>query len=81
MVSLGGFILFFGFFAFNGGSQGSISAEGDGEVIALAIVNTIISGACAALVAMAIRRIGFSGNYWSLLTTINGGLTGMVRNI
>eukprot|EP00057_Strongylocentrotus_purpuratus_P030534 XP_781954.1 PREDICTED: putative ammonium transporter 1 isoform X1 [Strongylocentrotus purpuratus] len=78
MVSLGGFILFFGFFAFNGGSQGRISGEGDGEVVALAIVNTIISGAFAALTAMICRRVGFSGSYWSLLTTINGGLTGMV---
>lgn len=78
MVALGGFILFFGFFAFNGGSQASISADGDGEVVSVAIVNTIISGAFAALVAMLIRRIGFQGSYWSLLTTVNGGLTGMV---
>lgn len=44
MVSLGGFILFFGFLAFNGGSQASISEEGDAAVVALAIVNTILSG-------------------------------------
>ncbi|XP_063960880.1 putative ammonium transporter 1 [Lytechinus pictus] len=78
MVALGGFILFFGFFAFNGGSQASISTEGDGTTVSLAVVNTIISGACGALVALVIKRIGFSGSYWSLLTTINGGLTGMV---
>ena len=79
MVALGGFILFFGFFAFNGGSQASISAEGDGEVVAIAVVNTIISGGFAALVALICHRIGFKGNYWSLLTSINGGLTGMVQ--
>jgi Amt family ammonium transporter len=44
LVSLGGFILFFGFLAFNGGSQGSISSDGDAAVVALAIVNTILSG-------------------------------------
>ena len=44
MVSLGGFILFFGFLAFNGGSQASISADGDAAIVALAIVNTILSG-------------------------------------
>ena len=44
MVSLGGFILFFGFLAFNGGSQASISETGDASVVALAIVNTILSG-------------------------------------
>ena len=78
MVALGGFILFFGFFAFNGGSQASISVEGDGTAVSIAVVNTIISGACGALVSMVIKKIGFSGSYWSLLTTINGGLTGMV---
>ena len=46
MVSLGGFILFFGFLAFNGGAQVSISADGDATVVALAIVNTILSGRC-----------------------------------
>ena len=44
MVSLGGFILFFGFMAFNGGSQGSIAGENDAATVALAIVNTVLSG-------------------------------------
>ena len=42
--ALGGFILFFGFLAFNGGSQGSISNAGDAAVVSLAIVNTILGG-------------------------------------
>jgi Amt family ammonium transporter len=33
LVSLGAFILVFGFFAFNGGSQASISVAGDGELV------------------------------------------------
>ncbi|XP_022082672.1 putative ammonium transporter 1 [Acanthaster planci] len=78
LAALGGFILFFGFFAFNGGSQASISQPGDGEVVAVSIVNTIISGGHAALVAMVIKKLkGFNGQ-WSLLITINGALTGMV---
>ncbi|XP_072034506.1 putative ammonium transporter 1 isoform X2 [Amphiura filiformis] len=77
-VALGGFILFFGFFAFNGGSQASISAEGDGVIVATAIVNTILSGSAGALVAMVIRRAGFGTGHWSFLTAVNGGLTGMV---
>ncbi|XP_070551457.1 putative ammonium transporter 1 isoform X1 [Ptychodera flava] len=79
LVALGGFILMFGFFAFNGGSQASISQPGDGPVVALAIVNTTLAGSFGALVALAIRRTGLvmSGS-WSLLTTINGALTGMV---
>ena len=43
MVSLGGFILIFGFLACNAGSQGAISRKGDGSTVALAIVNTILS--------------------------------------
>ena len=44
MVSLGGFILFFGFLAFNGGSEGKIADGNSAAVVALAIVNTILSG-------------------------------------
>ena len=44
MVSLGGFISFFGFLASNAGSQGAISRKDDGSTVALAIVNTILSG-------------------------------------
>ncbi|XP_077994370.1 putative ammonium transporter 1 [Glandiceps talaboti] len=78
LVALGGFILMFGFFAFNGGSQASISQPGDGIAVAKSIVNTIISGSSGALVALTIKRMGFSGEQWSLLTTINGALAGMV---
>lgn len=77
-AALGGFILFFGFLAFNGGSQAAIASEGDADVVALAIVNTILGGAAGALTAMIIKRLGYAEKYWSLLFTINGGLTGMV---
>lgn len=43
-AALGGFILFFGFLAFNGGSLGSISNPGDGDIVALVITNTVIGG-------------------------------------
>jgi len=36
------------------------------------------AGAAGALTAMIIKRLGFADKYWSLLFTINGGLTGMV---
>ena len=41
LVSLGAFILIFGFFAFNGGSQASITGPGDGLVVSKAVVNTL----------------------------------------
>ncbi|EDO49141.1 predicted protein [Nematostella vectensis] len=79
MTALGGFILFMGFLAFNGGSQGSISNPGDAEIAAVAVVNTFISGSAGALTALFIKRIiPGAGKNWSLLTTINGALTGMV---
>ena len=42
LTALGAFILILGFLAFNGGSQGSITEEGDSDTVALAIVNTIL---------------------------------------
>lgn len=44
MVSLGGFILFFGFLCFNGGSQLAISGKEDATTFALAVANTVLSG-------------------------------------
>ena len=43
-VCLGFLILDFGFLAFNGGSQGSITNAGDGEAVARAAVNTQVTG-------------------------------------
>jgi len=37
------------------------------------------SGAAGALTAMIIKRLGYAEKHWSLLFTINGGLTGMVK--
>lgn len=76
LASLGGFILFFGFFAFNGGSQLAISNTGDGNAVSLAMVNTILSGSVAAFSTLLLGRI--RGPHWSLLQTINGALAGMV---
>ena len=41
LVSLGAFILIFGFFAFNGGSQASITSAGDGGAVSRAVVSTL----------------------------------------
>ncbi len=83
MAALGGFILFFGFFAFNGGSQAQISASGDSAAVTLAIVNTMISASFAGLTCLVCRYIEVhfkkQSPKWSLLTTINGALSGMVH--
>ncbi len=66
----------FGFFAFNGGSQASITKDGDGEAISLAMVNTMLSGAAAALTELLLSKL--CNRKWSLLLTINAALTGMI---
>lgn len=80
LAALGGFILLFGFLAFNGGSQGSISGEGDAEAIATAIINTVISGSSAAMFVLLFQRFPScsKNGTWSFSLTLNGALTGMV---
>jgi len=76
LAGLGGFILLFGFLAFNGGSQLSITNPGDSAVVGIVIVNTIIGGCSGGLAAMFITW--FQTRKWSYLITLNGCLTGMV---
>ncbi|KAL4224963.1 ammonium transmembrane transporter [Mactra antiquata] len=79
VAALGGFILLFGFLAFNGGSLGSLTSPGDGALISLAVVNTVIGGSFGAFSAMFIQKSKkFGDGRWSLLMSINGALTGMV---
>jgi len=77
LAALGGFILIFGFFAFNGGSQGSISNPGDGAIVGLAIVNTVLGACSGGLTVLFFNRL-ILNQTWSFLFTLNGALTGMV---
>ncbi|KAK3591878.1 hypothetical protein CHS0354_005081 [Potamilus streckersoni] len=78
LAALGGFILLFGFFAFNGSSQGHISQPGDGVIVAIAIKNTALSATGGAFTALIMNKTYFGDKKWSFLTTLNGCLTGMV---
>ena len=79
LAALGGFILLFGFLAFNGSSQGAISSPGDGTVVATAVKNTVLGGTGGAFITLTLNRIKWFGNStWSFLTTLNGCLAGMV---
>uniref|UniRef100_A0A183CPC2 Ammonium transporter n=1 Tax=Globodera pallida TaxID=36090 RepID=A0A183CPC2_GLOPA len=75
-ASLGGFILMFGFLAFNGGSTSEISSPGIGQTVAKAMVNTILCGAFAALSYLFVHFV--RKGKWTVLLTINACLTGMV---
>jgi len=78
LVTLGAFILIFGFFAFNGGSQLALVDDTgeNGAIIALAVVNTIMAAAGGGLVS-AMWSMG-SSRKLSLLMTVNGVIGGMV---
>uniref|UniRef100_A0A1I8AWL3 Ammonium_transp domain-containing protein n=1 Tax=Steinernema glaseri TaxID=37863 RepID=A0A1I8AWL3_9BILA len=73
-AALGGFILMFGFLAFNGGSMADIVKPGEGNTVALAMINTILSGAFAALTYLIIHYA--TNGKWTLLLTINACLAG-----
>lgn len=74
-ISLGAFILIFGFFAFNGGSRARITGEEDGVVVAKAVVNTLLGCIGGGLAVLFTTKI-FRGGKWSLVQLINGCLAG-----
>ena len=76
-TALGGFILLFGFLAFNGGAQGAIGTEADMHVVAKSIINTIMGGCSGGLTVLFFYKFAL-GKKWSYLLTLNGTLTGMV---
>jgi len=80
LAALGAFILLFGFFAFNGSTQGAIASRSDMLVVQRAVLNTMIGGCSSGLTTLIIFRFSLysSGKKWSLLSTINGTLCGMI---
>ena len=79
MAATGGFILLFGFLAFNGSSQGSISGAGDGVAVSTAVKSTVLGGTGGAFLTMTLNKIHWFGDStWSFLATLNGCLAGMV---
>lgn len=76
LAALGVFILWFGWFGFNPGSQAQAGNVGDANAIALIAVNTNLSAAAAAFVAMLVTW----GLYKKpdLSMTMNGALAGLV---
>ena len=83
MAALGGFILYVGFLAFNGGSQLAIANPGDGLAVSIAVMNTVLGGATSAMITMILHKVTDAirgqDHYWSLIMTMNGGLAGELR--
>ncbi|XP_022238476.1 putative ammonium transporter 1 [Limulus polyphemus] len=80
LTAVGGFILLFGFLAFNGGSLGHITQPGDGAALATIVANTIIGGSFGGIINLIIHRLVALSKprQWSLLFFLNGVLAGMV---
>jgi len=74
--ALGVFILWFGWFGFNGGSQLAIGGEGNATAVASIFVNTNLSAAAGAIAAMTVTWIRHKKPGLSL--SLNGALAGLV---
>ena len=74
--ALGVFILWFGWFGFNPGSQLAASSAADAEAISLIFVTTNIAAAIGAIVAMTVSWIQFGKPDVSM--SLNGALAGLV---
>ncbi|MDR0424772.1 MAG: ammonium transporter [Clostridiales Family XIII bacterium] len=76
LAALGVFILWFGWFGFNGGS--TVSATGDGTIASMGLIfaNTNISAAAGATAVMAVTWILYKKPDVSM--TLNGALAGLV---
>lgn len=74
--ALGVFILWFGWFGFNPGSQLAASTAADAEAISMIFVTTNLAAAAAAITAMAITWVRYGKPDVSM--SLNGALAGLV---
>jgi Amt family ammonium transporter len=76
LVVLGAFLLWIGWFGFNGGSVGSISTKEGANAVALTIMNTNTSGLAGAIIAGLIMYIRY--RKFDITMILNGALGGLV---
>ncbi len=76
LVTLGVFILWFGWFGFNGGSQLALGSALDAVAMSIVLVNTNLAAAAGAITAIGLSRL-FFGRI-DLLVGLNGALAGLV---
>ena len=76
VVTLGVFILWFGWFGFNGGSQLALGGASDVLAMAHVLVNTNLAGAAGVVAAIAVSR-PILGRV-DLLAGLNGAIAGLV---
>ncbi len=76
LATLGTFILWFGWFGFNGGSQLALGSALDAAAIAIVYVNTNLAAAAGVVAAMALTQILYKKI--DLTMALNGAIAGLV---
>jgi Amt family ammonium transporter len=76
LAALGTFILWLGWFGFNGGSELKVSDVGEANAVALVFVNTNMAAAGGVLAALITARLWFGKA--DLTMALNGALAGLV---
>ncbi len=76
LVTLGGLLLWIGWFGFNGGSVGAISSKENADAVALTIMNTNTAGLAGAISAWLLTY--FRYKKFDITVILNGALGGLV---
>jgi Amt family ammonium transporter len=76
LAALGTFILWLGWFGFNGGSQLALGSKGDADAISAVFANTNIAACAGAVVAMILTQLLYKKV--DLTMVLNGALSGLV---
>jgi len=76
LATLGTFILWFGWFGFNGGSQLALGSALDASAMAIVYVNTNLAAAAGVVAAMAVTQ-AYYGKL-DLTVVLNGAIAGLV---
>ncbi len=76
LVTLGAFLLWIGWFGFNGGSVGSIATKENANLVALTILNTNTAGLAGAIIVGIMMYIKYKK--FDITMVLNGALGGLV---
>ena len=76
LATLGTFVLWLGWFGFNGGSQLALGTEADANAVAIIFANTNMAAAAGAITALILTQVMYKKP--DLTMTLNGALAGLV---
>ena len=76
LVTLGVFVLWLGWFGFNGGSQLAMGSADDAIAVSTIFINTFLAGAGGVMAAGVVTRLGF--NKTDVIQMLNGCIGGLV---